>query len=101
MTNQNVLAAIIAVFISLILFIAGIIFSSDPYRDSSNDAFVEQDAVSDSVISSDEQCLNLSDSLYQSCCEEWLVNNQLNKTTCVGSWEQTDQSVCSWQCSTE
>lgn len=95
MKNQELIATFIAVFIAIILFLAGIIFSFEPYNESQPApvAPVESDL-------SAGTCLDVAASEYSSCCDSWAEESQLMMVQCIGEWQRSTDSACSWVCST-
>jgi len=57
----------------------------------------ECEVSSNNNINSEENCIEASD--IQECCEDWFINNNLMKATCMGEWVIRD-GKCAWKCIT-
>lgn len=98
MKAQEVIAAFIAVFIAIIVFLASIIFSFNPYT-----ASVPQPspAINSDQVVLQAACAEQSGTELQTCCESWAEQSGAVRVRCLGEWELTEEQQCSWQCSTQ
>jgi len=95
MKNQELIATFIAVFIAIILFLAGIIFSFEPYSESETAPVVPVEPEL-----SRGACDDVDASEYEACCDSWAEENQVFVPLCIGEWRRSTDNACSWICST-
>jgi hypothetical protein len=91
-----VLVLLAGIFVAAIILLSTAIFS----RPTDPDVLRQTQPTDEQPTQQAVTCGALSGQSLQTCCENWFIENEMMRTTCVGEWILAE-GECSWLCRVE